>query len=155
MPVGDAPTGTKRVQVGALLGEFAAFVGIHAVLATAIVGTGWLGDLRPIATMQIAWGLAVAALVSIRVVAAPAKLPTLVWAGFGFVLAIVTFVTGTINIATLRQPYGNRSEVLFALWQASPVLGVVQAAFTLAIPVLFVRALRQPARADAAAKDLA
>ncbi len=155
VPVGDAPAGTTRVRVGALLGEFAAFVAIHAVLAAAIVGLGWLGDLRPAASLQLGWGLLVAALVSIRVVAAPAKLPTLVWAGFAYVLAIVTFVTGAINIASLRQPYGARSEVLFALWEASPVLGLVQAAFTLAIPVLFVRALRQPTRVDAAAKDLA
>jgi hypothetical protein len=155
VPVGDAPAGTARVRTGALLGEFAAFVAIHAVFATAIVGVGWLDDLRPVSTLQLGWGLAVAALVSIRVVAAPAKLPVLVWAGFAYVLAIITFVTGAINLASARQPYGHRTELLFALWEASPVLGLVQAAFTLAIPVLFVRALRQPTRADAAAKDLA
>ena len=47
----------------------------------------------------------------------------------------------------------GRAVAWFVLWEASPVLGLAQAALTLAIPVLFVRALQRPASTDALAKD--
>lgn len=148
VPIGDAPEGALRVRTGALLGEFAGLVGIHAALALLLLGPGWLGALQPVAVVQLGWGLFVAALVSIRVVARPARLPTLVWGGFAYVLAIVTFASGVAGLAG-----SGRHEQIFVLWQASPVLGLAQAVLTLAIPVLFVRALQRPAKMNALAKD--
>lgn len=147
VPIGDAPAGTTRVPLAPLLGEFAAFVGIHAVIAILVLGPGWLDQLQPIASLQLAWGLAVAALVSIRVVAMPAPLPVLVWAGFAYMVAIITFGTGIGNMASQMRSAYPSSEILFVLWKASPMLGLVQAALTIAIPILLVRALARPAAA--------
>jgi len=154
VPVGDAPEGAARVRTGALLGEFASFFAIHAVLALVVLGAGWLGALHPLALAQIGWGLLVAGLVSIRVVALPARLPALAWAGFSYVVAIVTFATGAVNIAIASEPHrgAGAKTPIFVLWEASPWLGLVQAGLTIAIPVLFLRALASPARADAVAR---
>jgi hypothetical protein len=151
VPVGDAPEGTPRIQLGALMGEFAGFVAIHLVVAVAVVGPGFLADLDVVSFSQLGWALAVAALVSIRLVAQPARLPTLVWGGFAYVLAILTFGSGVAEVAS-QTTSGSVGE-WFVLWNASPVLGLAQAVLTLAIPVLFVRALRRPAAHDARAKD--
>jgi hypothetical protein len=145
VPSGDVPSGAGRVRLGALLAEFAGFVAIHTALALVVLGPAWVCDVGPISALQLAWGLAVAALVSIRVVAAPARLPALVWAGFAYVVAIVTFATGVGNIAMHRSTGHSANEILLALWEVSPALGLGQLALTLAIPVLFVRALQRPA----------
>jgi hypothetical protein len=136
VPAGDAPTGSGRVDLRSLLGEFAAFVVVHGVLGVVVVGAGFLGDCLELGVIHLGWALLVAALVAIRIVAVPARLPASVWAGFGFVLAIVEFVTGT---AQVLDSTGRMS--LLPLWRVSPLLALCQLALLVAIPWTLVRAI--------------
>lgn len=137
VPQGDTPGVRPPVDTLRLLGEFVAFVALHLALAIVIVGPHFVEALLP-ATGHLGWALGVAALVSLRSVAAPMRLPATLWAGFSFVMAIVTFTTGVAIVTEVgRAP-------MFALMPLSPWLGAVQIALTLAIPVTLARAVLRP-----------
>ena len=137
VPQGDTPGVRPPVDVARLLGEFAAFVALHLVLALVILGPRFVAPLLP-ATAHLGWALGVAALASLCSDAAPMRLPATLWAGFSFVAAIVTFTTG---VAIVTE-HGHAP--MFALMPLSPWLGAVQIALTVAIPVTLVRAMFRP-----------
>lgn len=137
VPQGDTPGLRPPVDTLRLLGEFATFVALHLALALVIVGPHFVAALLP-ATGHLGWALGVAALASLRSVAAPMRLPATLWAGFSFVMAIVTFTTGVAIVTEVgRAP-------MFALMPLSPWLGALQIALTVVIPVTLVRAVLRP-----------
>jgi hypothetical protein len=138
VPQGDTPGARPPVDAVRLLGEFAGFVALHLALALVIVGPGFVEPLLP-ATAHLGWALGVAALASLRSVAAPMRLPATLWAGFSVVAAIVTFTTGVAIVTDGHAP-------MFALMRLSPWLGAVQIALTVAIPVTLVRAVFRTGR---------
>ncbi len=145
VPAGDAPSGRGVVRLPALLGEFGVFVGLHCVLALAIVGPEFLVRLADSGTLHLLWALAVAPLVALRIVAAPPRLPASVFAGFGFVCAIIEFVSGT------AQVLGDwRNAPLFPLMRVSPVLGLLHVALLVVVPWALVRGIRRASRSTPA-----
>ena len=87
--------------------------------------------------------LFVAALLAIRVAALPHNLVGKLWLGVCSVGLIAAFVHAAW---WTDHPHGNPDDI-FALWQVSPLLGIVQIALLFAIPITLIRALRSPASA--------
>jgi hypothetical protein len=130
---------TSRRRVLGCLAEFAGFVALHAVVATTLAGGFWtLEGLGPAAVFHVSWGLAVAALVAIRMVTVPLRLAGLVYLSFCLVMAVTAYFTGTVFACD--QP---STAPLFALTHLSPVLGAIQAVLTVVIPWSLLRVPRQ------------
>jgi len=146
VPLGDTPPALRRVPFGGLLAEFAAGVAVFFAATTAWVGVEHLGLVRsPVALLYLAWMLAVTGLLAIRVVALPMSLLAKVWAGVSVIGVGVAF----IHVVEWSRSTHDLSRV-FALWEVSPLLGVLQVALMVLIPALLVRALRHPARSASA-----
>lgn len=144
VPQVDVPLAHRQIPVVGLLGEFATNVGLFLAISVGIMGLDRLTILdSPVALAYTAWTIAVAGLIAIRVAALPLKLLSKVW------LAVCMIGLGAAFIHAVewaRRP-SHGAEDIFALWQVSPLLGVVQIALLIAIPVTLVRALRNPASA--------
>jgi hypothetical protein len=139
VPAGDSPSGSGVPNLRGLLGEFAVYVGLHGALALVMVGPGFvLRGLGSVGVLHLAWALAISALVAIRIVAAPARLPASIFAGFAFVLAIVEFVTGSMQMLS-----SSRSISALPLWSVSPTLALGQLALLVVLPWTLVRGIRR------------
>ena len=146
VPLGDTPPALRRVPYTSLLGEFVGAVGLYFVVVAGMIGTRHLDVFAsPIALVYLAWMVAVAGLLVIRVVALPMSLLAKVWAGVCMVGVGVAFVHVEVLSDTDRSP---RPAVL--LWDASPLLGILQLVLMVLIPVLLVRALQNRGRHAAA-----
>jgi len=146
VPLGDTPPALRRVPFVGLLGEFAVGVGLFFAVVTGMIGADRFALLgSPIALVYLAWMVAVAGLLTIRVVALPMSLLAKVWAGVCMIGVGVAFV----HVGVLSDPYRSPHTPLL-LWDASPLLGILQLVLMIAIPVLLVRALQNRGRHAAA-----
>lgn len=147
VPNGDAPSGTRSIAIGSLLTDFWAMVGVYAALSLLTRPLGGVLEALP-ATLEVGYALTIAALVALRVVAAPAKLGASIWAGFAFVFAIVCFGAGVARTDSHHTP-------LLVFGEIHPLLGVVQLALYVAFPWTLVAALtpRRVAVAPSLATD--
>jgi hypothetical protein len=137
VPVGDAPAGFGTVRLGALMREFAAFVGIHFAFALVLHGPDVLDKIVALPAIHVVWALAIAPLVAIRIVVGVPRLVASVWAGFAFVLAIVEYFSGVGQLISSRQ------EELFPIWRVSPLLGILHVALLVLVPWTLVRGIRR------------
>lgn len=145
VPLGDGPVALRRVPVAGLLAEFAVAVALYFALAVACMGgLDDVGLVRsPVAVAYLAWTLGVAALLTIRVAALPMTLLAKLWAGVCTVGVGVAF----IHVIEWSRHTDRPLTHVFGLWQASPLLGVLQIALLLLIPALLLRTLRNPGAA--------
>ncbi len=145
VPLGDTPPALRRVPFGKLLAEFAAGVALYFTAAIACMGVERLGlATSPVALVYLAWMIAVTGLLAIRVVALPMSLLAKVWAGVCMIGVGVAFV----HVVEWSRGSYALSHV-FALWDLSPLLGVLQVVLMALIPALLVRALQNRGRNSA------
>ena len=137
IPVGDEPPRMRRIPVGPLLGEFAAWGVVHAA-GTLVVYLIDPSVLHPIALAWIAWCVGVLGLMVIRAVALPTKLGAHLFLGACALTLPFAFVQGV----AWGLDTGSRRH-MFALFEASPGAGLIQVAITVAVPVLLFRSLRK------------
>ncbi len=147
VPAGSTPPALRRTPIGALMAEFIGYCGVHFVVATMILGQ--LGSSRedtlthPAALMHLALFLATAGLLSIRVVAQPLTLGSRIWVGLtGMFLAFEMVHV----IEWARHAHRLGVDELFIMNTVSPLLGLVQVAMTVAIPVVLLRGIRPRAK---------
>jgi hypothetical protein len=143
VPVGDDPPRMRRVPVPRLLAEFASWGFAHILLAY-LAAHSVTPDrvLHPVAMLYIGWCVVVLGLMAIRLVSIPARLIDHLFLGFCAASLLVGFVQA-VFWAFERQP---SIEHVFALSMVSPVLGLVQVAVTIAVPVLLARSLSKNLR---------
>jgi hypothetical protein len=135
--IGDEPARLRRIPVARLLGEFAAWFVVHALITTALFQID-LAVLHPIAIGWLAWCVLVLGLVAIRVVALPVSLVTHLLLGVCGIGLLVAFVqAGLWGLDETRT-----SDMVFFMFKASPVAGLIQIAATVAIPAVLLRSLR-------------
>lgn len=141
VPQGDVPVALRRVPLAALVGEFAAMVGVHFLVAVAVMGPENLEIVgSPVALAYAAWSIGVAALIAIRLAAFPLTLVHKLW----LLVCGIGLMTAFIHAAWWTDHAHGSAEDIFALGKVSPLLGLLQVVLLVAIPVTLVRALRSP-----------
>jgi hypothetical protein len=146
VPLGDTPPALRRVPFASLLGEFAVAVGLYFAVAVGMVGLDRAALLTsPVALAYLVWMVAVVGLLAIRVVALPMTLLAKVWAGVGVIGVGVAFA----HVVQWSRDFQPSSSPLM-LWDASPLLGLLQLVLMVLIPVLLVRTLQNRGRRAAA-----
>ncbi len=146
VPLGDTPPALRRVPFGSLLAEFATGVALYFTAAIAHMGIERLGlATSPVALAYLVWMVAVTGLLAIRVVALPMSLLAKVWAG----VCVISLGVAFVHVVEWSRGSHVFNHV-FALWQLSPLLGVLQAVLMVLIPTLLVRALQNRGRNFAA-----
>jgi hypothetical protein len=137
VPSGDGPARMRKVPVPKLLLEFGSWGIAHVVLAGLLFGIDDYA-LHPISLAWMSWCVTVLGLIAIRIVATPSKVAANVWAGFcafslglGFAQSVFWGVQGNHEL-----------EDVFVMMQLSPVLGLLQIALAIWIPLSLVRHLR-------------
>jgi len=143
VPMAETPTALRRVPIGPLMAEFTAGIALH--FAVCIACMGGFSQLKiiesPVALAYLAWTITVAGLLTLRVAALPMGLLAKVWAG---VCAISLGVAFVHSGQWTSNPHRDLADVL-GFWEVSPLLGVLQAVMLVVIPVMLLRALRNPA----------
>lgn len=147
VPLGDTPPALRRVPFAGLLGEFAVAVALYLAVAVAMTGIDRIELLgSPVALAYLAWMVAVVGLLAIRVVALPMTLLAKVWAGVCGIGVGVAFVH---VVEWSRHSFRPASSPVM-LWDASPLLGLLQVVLMVLIPALLVRTLQNRGRRAAA-----
>ncbi len=143
VPMSETPTVLRRVPIAPLMAEFAA--GIALFFAVCVGCMGGLADFTiiksPVALAYLAWTIAVAGLLTLRVAALPMSMLAKLWIGMCAMGLGVAYVH---SMEWARQPE-QEIEAALGFWQVSPLLGVVQVVMLVLIPALLLRALRHPA----------
>ncbi|GEM_PF-1102850 len=137
VPQGDIPARLRRVPVIKLLGELCI-----AVIFAAIASVPFLSSaefLDPVSLAYLVWSIVVLGLLAMRIASVPSSIPSTVWTLFSCFALCVGFVHA---IAWASDADLNIHDV-FALSYLSPVLGVLQAALTVWIPVSLMVAMRK------------
>ena len=141
VPVGDGPAKLRTIPLRAIMLELGGYVAIHTVVLVAIFGLDHV-PWAPQAAFHLAWALAVTGLVAVRMVALPTNI-----VGSLFILlslgAVCFEMVSAGVFADAANRWGPSAPHPIVLFEASPVLGVLQVVLTVAIPVLLVRALRK------------
>lgn len=141
VPVGDLPPNMRRLSLPRLLGELAVGMGIH-LLAVLLISRDPLsfGVFHPVSLAYLVWCGAVLGLLAVRAVAYPVSILNGVWLAFCTLALSVAF--GHAAVWSAETGHLGLSHV-FALGELSPVLGLIQVALTVFIPLSLVRALRK------------
>lgn len=152
-PTGDVPPAMRRTPVGALVSEFFVWAGLYLLAAGVMIGVGRMHMLwHPIALGYAAWFLGVTALLALRVAVAPLTFASRLWVGVCGGMLALSFGQIILWARSAENMYFTEPNV-FVLSKLSPLLGVVQAALTIAVPWTLLRALRRPATVAAPAGE--
>jgi hypothetical protein len=144
-PTGDVPPAMRRTPVGSLVGEFVGWAGLYLLLAAMLIREGSMWLLwQPVALLYGGWFLVVAALLALRVAVAPMTFASRLWAGVCVAMLAVAFGETAVWARSGEELF-HRDRAVFAFSELSPLLGLVQAALTVAVPWTLLRALRRPA----------
>jgi hypothetical protein len=138
VPTTDGPPRMRKVPVGKLLLEFASWGVAHIVVVGVLFGLD-LQAMHPIALSWLGWCVLVLGLIAIRIVATPGKVAANVWAGFCAFSLVLGFAQSVYWGVEGRH---RDLEDVFVMMQLSPVLGLIQIALTVWIPVSLIRHLR-------------
>ena len=136
IPTSDGPPNMRTIDLRRLLLEFGGWAAIY------FVGAGLLGTdadaFHPVALGWLAWCVLVVGLLCVRVVAAPTKIAGNLWAGFCVFTVFVSFVHAGI----WGMDGGRGPEEVFLFADISPVLGLIQVALVVWVPISLIRHLR-------------
>lgn len=142
VPIAEAPTALRRIPIGPLLGELVVAVMLYFAVCIGCMGADNLTIVESsVAMLYLAWTVAVAGLLTLRVTALPMTLLAKLWASLCIFGVLVAFVHA---FAWTKNPHRPADEIL-VVWQFSPLLGVLQAVMIVLIPLMLLRALRHPA----------
>jgi len=151
VPIGDNPPRMRGIPLPKLLAEFAGWVALHmlsTLVLFSLIGEPpmpdhYYGEPPSLANLGamlwIAWCVGVLGLLAIRLVAVPATIGGLLWAGC-CALGLV-FGAGQAVYCAIER---HASAIdMIALSGVSPGLGLVQVIMALAIPISLVQHLRK------------
>ncbi|MEM6291085.1 MAG: hypothetical protein AAGA54_07460 [Myxococcota bacterium] len=143
IPVGDGPSSLRTIPLRRTMLELAGFAAIHLGAIVLIFGF----ELRPSAmgTFHLLWALTVLGLVAVRMVAVPMGIVSSLYAMFCLGAVVFAMVHAAVFTDAVTNPdtFGSHVPAPFILFEASPMLGVLQVALTALIPAMLVRALRK------------
>ncbi|MHC4990915.1 MAG: hypothetical protein ACYTGC_08030, partial [Planctomycetota bacterium] len=89
----------------------------------------------------LGWAVLVAALLSVRVVAVPMKIASMAWASVCILLVVISYVHACVW--TSEHAYASNSRPVFALWELSPLLGLLQVGLMVWVPYSLIRTMRR------------
>ena len=136
VPTGDGPAKLRKVPLSRLLLEFALWTAIHAAVVFVALGGNFAFSIA--GAFYLVWALTVAAFIAVRFAAIPMRLLSGVYACFALFAAMLSF---GLAAALFEDSFHASSDAFFVLFEASPLLGIVQIALMVAIPWTFVRSL--------------
>lgn len=142
-PTGDVPPTMRKTPVARLVGEFVGWAAIYLAAAVGIAGIDHVHVFsHPVALLYLLWFLGVAALLSLRIAAAPLTFASKIWVSLCAVAVAVAFGQTVIWSRPLED-LTFRAPPVFVLSELSPFLGALQAVLTLVIPWTLLRSLRR------------
>lgn len=151
VPQGDGPARLRRVPVPSLLLEFGLWALAHVVVAAMLAS--FFDDesimmfahdrathvFHPVSLLWMGWCVGVLGLIVVRLVALPNRLAAHIWTAFCAMSLIAGFVQSMF--------WGLDSHLdaadVFAMFELSAVLGLLQLGLTIWIPVSMLRSLRK------------
>lgn len=142
VPGGDAPPQLRRVPIERLLGEHGLWLGMVLVLALMVEGPP--REVRGeaiIGVLHLGWALVVTALVTLRAVAKPTSIIVKVWIVVCLLGVIIEYTTGAMWCMSSPD-----ADAIFPMGAAHPLLGFLQVAMIVWMPMSLVRGLatREP-----------
>ena len=144
VPVGDGPAAMRAIPLRGIMLELLGFVALHAAVLVAVFGPDHV-PLSFFGGLHLLWALAVLGLLAVRLVALPTGIVGGLFAMLSF--GAIYFELGMAALfaaaADPTDPYRPSVPSVFVLFEASAVLGLLQLALTVAIPVVLVRTLKQ------------
>jgi hypothetical protein len=151
VPGGDAPPQLRRVPIQRLLGEHGLWLGMVLVLALVVEGPP--REVRGeaiIGMLHLGWALVVTALVTLRAAAKPTSIIVKVWLVVCLLGVIIEYTTGAMWF--MSSP---GADAIFPMGAAYPLLGLLQVAMIVWMPISLVRGLatREPVVDAAARRD--
>ncbi len=141
VPIGDGPSTLRTLPLRSIMLEFAAFVALHAGLLIVVFGPGSV-PVVPMAAFHLVWALLVLALLAVRLAALPTNILGSLFALLCYGAICFEMVCAGVTAASVSS-YDGFSPHPFVLFEASAVLGVLQLALTVAIPLALIRTLRK------------
>lgn len=139
VPVGEEPARMRRVPVGKLLAEFASWGAAHVVVALALTTAPLGHSLHPVALAWLSWCVVTLGLIAIRMVSYPATILALLFIGFCSASLFMGYAQALYWVIEDKHVIGD----VFVMNKISVVLGLVQVAVTVGVPVLLLRSLRK------------
>lgn len=140
VPVGDGPSTLRTLPLRSILLEFVGFVGMHAGLLVLVFGLDAV-PVVPMGAFHLVWALVVLALLAVRLVALPTNILGSLFAMVCYGAICFEMICAGVTAATASDH--GFSPHPFVLFEASAVLGMLQLALTVAIPLALVRTLRK------------
>jgi hypothetical protein len=134
VPTGDVPPSMRTLPLSRVLGEYGVVLGLHMALVLVVADAPHLDQFSFTAVVHLGWALGVAALVSIRGVAAPIGLAAKVWLGFALVCAMIELGIGAAATA-------NPRDVMIPLEHADAIVALVYLGLFFWVPVSLGRGL--------------
>lgn len=135
VPGGDLPPSMRTLPLSRIVAEYAIVLGLHLVVVAVLADAPHASRFSAGAVLHLTWALGVAALVSIRGVAAPASLAAKVWLGVCLLSAMIELGVGAALAAD-----GGRHD-LFPLEHAEPLAALIYLGLFLWVPVSLGRSL--------------
>jgi len=138
VPGGDAPPRLRRVPVKRLLAEHWGWVGL-VLLATLLVDGApeRVRDGAIVGVLHLGWAVMTTGLVTLRAAAMPTSIPAKLWLLVCLAFVMIEYVTGVVWCVDSPD-----AEMLFPMGAAHPLLGLLQVAMVVWIPISLVRGLR-------------
>ncbi len=137
VPGGDGPARLRKVSLPKLTAELGAWIGVHAFVVSPLFGFE-TDLLHPAGALAwLAWSVLVLALMTVRLVSVPSSILANLWLAF----CGLGLMFGFGQSAFCAFEAGEIVD-LFALFNLSPVLGLLQVALTIWIPISLIRYMR-------------
>lgn len=149
VPGGDVPPQLRRVPIGRLLREHSLWLGLVLVLGFLVEGPPRrVQGEAIIGVVHLGWALLVTALVTLRGVARPTSILAKLWLMFCLGAVMIEYVTGAMWFMSSPDV-----DMVFPLFDAHPLLGLLQVGMVVWIPMSLLRGLvpDEPSAADAMA----
>lgn len=137
VPTSDNPPRMRALPVPRLLLELGVWCAIHIAISATLFEMDAQG-VHPIAMLWIAWCVGVLGLMAIRLVA----LPSTMRSHFFLACCGLTALMGFIQAIYWAFESRHSAMHLFALFDLSPIAGVLQVGVTVATPLMLMRTLR-------------
>lgn len=143
VPVGDGPSKLRTIPLRTIMLELVGYVAIHTTVLVAIFGVDHI-PWTAMGAFHLVWALAVMGLVAVRMVAIPTNIVGSLFVMLSLGAVCFEFVSaGIFAAAAEHSMYSPSVPAPFVLFEASAVLGLMQLALTVVIPVALVRTLRK------------
>ncbi|MCA9697705.1 MAG: hypothetical protein KC431_09280, partial [Myxococcales bacterium] len=142
VPSGDGPSRLRRIELPKLLAEFASWAAAH-ILVIALFFDVDAYAFHPVALVWLAWSVLVLGLIAVRIASVPNSIAGNLWTAF----CGIGLVVGYVHAMMWSLDHHNDIDKVFALFELSPVLGLLQMFLVVWIPLSLVRAMRKELQA--------